>query len=210
MQPPISSFARDHLNVQVIDCHERDLQFSAVASEAKSLDALGCRGEASAAHNARALYKCALVSQPPVPAPRAESSDTYVGPRGAGNRGGNTRAKRRKIDPLVKPCVTVSAMSTKEERLKALSEREQQLARSTSRARRGYPQRRAIEYSTQKAHRKTETQAKIVFGAGAKSSWTLTPRISGSGSSCASSSRTSSVKINAVLAESAKALDEGK
>ena len=36
--------------------------------------------------------------------------------------------------------------------------------------------RRAIEYSTQKAHRKAKTQAKIVFGAGAKEYLDTHPR----------------------------------
>ena len=105
-----------------------------------------------------------------------------------------------------------SAMSTKEERLKALSLREQELrAKYKQKLAAVSRRRRAIEYSTQKAHRKAETQAKIVFGAGAKEYLDTHPRDQWFRQFMREFLKASpTVKINAVLAEWAKALDEGK
>ena len=103
-------------------------------------------------------------------------------------------------------------MSTKEERLKALSLREQELrAKYKQKLAAVSRRRRAIEYSTQKAHRKTETQAKIVFGTGAKEYLDSHPRDQWFRQFMREFLKASpTVKINAVLAEWAKALDEGK
>ena len=103
-------------------------------------------------------------------------------------------------------------MSTKDERLKALSLREQELrAKYKQKLAAVTRKRRAIEYSTQKAHRKTETQAKIVFGAGAKEYLDTHLKDQWFRQFMREFLKASpTVKINAVLAEWAKALDEGK
>jgi hypothetical protein len=103
-------------------------------------------------------------------------------------------------------------MSTKDERLKALSEREQQLRAQYKQKLAAVSRRkRAIEYSTKKAHRKTETQAKIVFGAGAKEYLDTHPRDQWFRQFMRDFLKDSpTVKINAMLAEWARALDEGK
>jgi hypothetical protein len=103
-------------------------------------------------------------------------------------------------------------MSTKDERLKALSDQEQQLRSQYKQKLAAVSRRRrAIEYSAQKAHRKAETQAKIVFGAGAKEYLDTHPRDQWFRQFMRDFLKASpTVKINAVLAQWAKTLDEGK
>jgi len=99
-------------------------------------------------------------------------------------------------------------MSTKDERIKALHDRELELKQKIKILAR---RRRTIESSEQKARRRKENQAKIVYGALAKEYLDSNPRDQWFKQFMRDSLKASpTVKINPVLAEWAKALGESK
>ena len=103
-------------------------------------------------------------------------------------------------------------MSTKEERLKALEEREKKLrAEYRQKLAAVSRRRRAIQSRGERTRRKIDAQAKIVYGVGAKEYLDTHPRDQWFRQFMREFLKTSpTVKINPQLAEWAKALDEGK
>ena len=99
-------------------------------------------------------------------------------------------------------------MSTKDERIKALHDRELELKQKIKILAR---RRRTIESSTQRIRRRKEAQAKIVYGALAKAYLDNHPEDRWFRQFMRDSIKASpTVKINPVLAEWAKALSESK
>jgi hypothetical protein len=99
-------------------------------------------------------------------------------------------------------------MSTKEERIKSLHERELELKRKIKVL---AQRRRTIETSEQRARRRKENQAKIVFGALAKDYLDHNPKDQWFKQFMRESLKASpTLKINPLLVEWAKALGEGK